>query len=276
MFTRIGHAGRLRPGDAGMCGTLALVVSDQDAHRFGAPPMMRFSRLGLNLARLFEPVGGCGGPLPLERVANAMAAAGRTTGPLGIASGPLFRQPRRLTAAYATALPRFAGGRFVGGPRSQPPSRCRASPMPRSSCAARSLRLPFIGLIRRRGGRVIHWFARIGWQRSGFGNALSLLGDLASEVWAAHLQLGAVCHGPFRSWASWAGIQGRHADGAAKRPRPRSSVFLGKRRADTRFRGAFDAIQVRFWGVRLPARSADFAFSGRANCADRGTVRGRC
>ena len=101
-----------------------------------------------------------------------MAALARTTGPLGIAIRGLFDNLGRLTA-YAATFAGVLAGRWVAA----------------LVAAAISVRGLATALVLLRGalilaaGEMIYQFGRLVSGAGGFGEAMSLLGDVASEVW---------------------------------------------------------------------------------------------
>ena len=102
-------------------------------------------------------------------------------------------------------------------------------------------------------GELIYWFGQLVRGAGGFGNALSLLGDLAREVWE-RMKLGAVAVG-LAIMASWADIKAAIAE--ALQTSLQAVVGFGNGALNT-FQGALDAIKV-LWGA-LPAAIGDFAF----------------
>ncbi|NEX45453.1 tape measure protein [Pseudotabrizicola algicola] len=102
-------------------------------------------------------------------------------------------------------------------------------------------------------GELIYWFGQLVRGAGGFGNALSLLGDLAREVWE-RMKLGAVAMG-LAIMASWADIKAAIAE--ALQTSLQAVVGFGNGALNT-FQGALDAIKV-LWGA-LPAAIGDFAF----------------
>lgn len=102
-------------------------------------------------------------------------------------------------------------------------------------------------------GELIYWFGQLVRGAGGFGNALSLLGDLAREVWE-RMKLGAVAMG-LAIMASWADIKAPIAE--ALQTSLQAVVGFGNGALNT-FQGALDAIKV-LWGA-LPSAIGDFAF----------------
>lgn len=102
-------------------------------------------------------------------------------------------------------------------------------------------------------GELIYWFGQLVRGAGGFGNALSLLGDLAREVWE-RMKLGAVAMG-LAIMANWADIKATIAE--ALQTSLQAVVGFGNGALNT-FQGAFEAIKV-LWGA-LPAAIGDFVF----------------
>jgi hypothetical protein len=92
-----------------------VVVSDQDAAQIERTNDA-ISRLGLIWRGLSNQLAVAAAPV-LEAVANAMAAAARTTGPLGIAIRGLFENLGRLTSYAAGIAALMAGGLSRPSPR---------------------------------------------------------------------------------------------------------------------------------------------------------------
>lgn len=102
-------------------------------------------------------------------------------------------------------------------------------------------------------GELIYWFGQLVRGAGGFAAALSLLGDLAREVWE-RMKLGAVAMG-LAIMASWADIKATIAE--ALQTSLEAVVGFGNGAINT-FQGALDAIKV-LWGA-LPSAIGDFAF----------------
>ena len=179
-----------------------------------------------------------------------MAAVARTTGPLGMAIRGLFDNLGRLSS-YAAGIATLMAGRFVAAKIAAAAS-VRGLAMALVILRGALLRLPLIGLVVA-AGELIHWFGRLVRGTGGFGTALSLLGDLAREVWE-RMQLGAVAMG-LQIMASWAGIKAAIAE--ALQTSLEAIVGFGNAALNT-FQGAFEAIKV-LWGA-LPGAIGDFAF----------------
>jgi hypothetical protein len=225
-----------------------VVVSDQDAARIERTNDA-ISRLGLIWRGLSNQLAVAAAPA-LEAVANAMAAAARTTGPLGIAIRGLFENLGRLSA-YAAGIAALMAGRFVAAKVAAAAS-VRGLAMALVILRGALLRLPLIGLVVA-AGELIHWFGRLVRGAGGFGAALSLLGDLAREVWE-RMKLGAVAMG-LQIMASWVEIKAAIAE--ALQTSLEAVVGFGNAAVNT-FQGALDAIKV-LWGA-LPGAIGDFAF----------------
>ena len=142
-------------------------------------PNDAISRLGLIWRGLSNQLAVAAAPA-LEAVANAMAAMARTTGPLGIAIRGLFDNIGRL-ATYAATFAGIMAGRWVAG-------------LVAAAVSVRGLATALVvlrGALIRTGigalivaaGEMVYQFGRLVAGAGGFGEALSLLGDVASEVW---------------------------------------------------------------------------------------------
>lgn len=225
-----------------------VVVSDQDAARIERTNDA-ISRLGLIWRGLSNQLAVAAAPA-LESVAGAMAAVARTTGPLGMAIRTVFDNLGRLTS-YAAGIATLMAGRFVAAKIAAAAS-VRGLAMALVILRGALLRLPLIGLVVA-AGELIHWFSGLVRGAGGFGTALSLLGDLAREVWE-RMQLGAVAMG-LKIMASWAGIRAAIAE--ALQTSLEAVVGFGNAALNS-FEGAFEAIKV-LWGA-LPAAIGDFAF----------------
>lgn len=225
-----------------------VVVSDQDAAQIERTNDA-ISRLGLIWRGLSNQLAVAAAPA-LEAVADAMATVARTTGPLGIAIRALFENLGRLTS-YAAGIATLMAGRFVAAKIAAAAS-VRGLAMALVILRGALLRLPLIGLVVA-AGELIHWFGRLVRGAGGLGNALSLLGDLAREVWE-RMKLGAVAMG-LAIMASWADIKATIAE--ALQTSLEAVVDFGNGAINT-FQGALDAIKV-LWGA-LPSAIGDFAF----------------
>ena len=155
-----------------------VVVSEADADRIERANDA-ISRLGLIWRGLSNQLAVAAAPA-LEAVANAMAALARTTGPLGIAIRGLFDNLGRL-ATYAATFAGIMAGRWVAG-------------LVAAAVSVRGLATALVvlrGALIRTGigalivaaGEMVYQFGRLVAGAGGFGEALSLLGDVASEVW---------------------------------------------------------------------------------------------
>jgi hypothetical protein len=167
-----------------------VVVSEQDADQIERTNDA-ISRLGLIWRGLSNQLAVAAAPA-LEAVANAMAAMASRTGPLGIAIRGLFDNIGRLTT-YAATFAAFLAGRWVAGH-----GRCgalRARPRHRAGRPARRADPHRHRRAHRRRGRTrlpVHPQLVSG--AGGFGEAMSLLKDLAVEVWE-RIRMGAASAG---------------------------------------------------------------------------------
>ena len=151
-----------------------VVVSEADADRIERANDA-ISRLGLIWRGLSNQLAVAAAPA-LEAVANAMAALARTTGPLGIAIRGLFDNLGRL-ATYAATFAGIMAGRWVAG-------------LVAAAVSVRGLATALVvlrGALIRTGigalivaaGEMVYQFGRLVAGAGGFGEALSLLGDVA-------------------------------------------------------------------------------------------------
>ncbi len=225
-----------------------VVVSEQDADQIERTNDA-LSRLGLIWRGVSNQLAVAAAPA-LEAVANALAAMARTTGPVGIAITALFDNIGRLTT-YAATFAGLMAGRWVAG----------------MAAAALSVRGLVTALVFLRGalirtgigalivgaGELVYQFTRLMAGAGGFGNAMGLLSDLASEVWGRiGLTLDAALA---RMAAGWEGMKATALtalDGAV------TGVFSFGDRSVAVFQGAFDAMKA-IWG-QLPSAIGDFAF----------------
>ena len=246
VFTRIDTA-TLRQAAADV-NDFGIVVSEQDADQIERTNDA-ISRLGLIWRGVSNQLAVAAAPA-LEAVANALAAMARTTGSVGIAITALFDNIGRLTT-YAATFAGIMAGRWVAG----------------MAAAALSVRGLVTALVFLRGalirtgigalivgaGELVYQFTRLMAGAGGFGNAMGLLSDLASEVWSRiGLALDAALA---RMAAGWEGMKATALtalDGAI------SGVFSFGDRSVAVFQGAFDAMKA-IWG-QLPGAIGDFAF----------------
>ena len=155
-----------------------VVVSETDADRIERANAA-ISRLGLIWRGLSNQLAAAAAPA-LEAVANAMAALARTTGPLGIAIRGLFDNLGRL-ASYAATFAGIMAGRWVAGLVAAAVS-VRGLATALVVLRAALIRTG-IGALIVAAGELVYQFGRLVAGAGGFGEALSLLGDVAAEVW---------------------------------------------------------------------------------------------
>ncbi len=222
-----------------------VVVSEQDADQIERTNDA-ISRLGLVWRGLSNQLAVAAAPA-LEAVADAMAALSRTTGPLGQAIRLLFDNIGRL-ASSAAAFAAFIAGRWVAG-------------MVVAAASVRGLATALVllrGALIRTGigalvvaaGELIYQFGRLVQASGGFGAALGLLGDVASEVWERIGILAEILQA--RIGAAWSGIQASVAE--ALQGALEAVVSFGNQTVST-FQGAFDAMVV-IWS-NLPETIGD-------------------
>lgn len=225
-----------------------VVVSEQDADQIERTNDA-ISRLGLIWRGLSNQLAVAAAPA-LEAVADAMAAVASRTGPLGIAIRGLFDNIGRLTT-YAATFAAFLAGRWVAG-------------MAAAALSVRGLATALVvlrGALIRTGigalivgaGELVYQFTRLVSGAGGFGEAMSLLKDLAVEVWERiGLALYAVLA---RMAAGWEGLKAAALsaiDGTVA-----GVVGFGDRTVAI-FQGAYDGA-VAIWGS-LPGAIGDFAY----------------
>jgi len=222
-----------------------VVVSEQDADQIERTNDA-ISRLGLIWRGLSNQLAVAAAPA-LEAVADALAAISRTTSPLGQAIRRLFDNIGRL-ASIAAAFAAFIAGRWVAG-------------MVVAAASVRGLATALVflrGALIRTGigalvvaaGELIYQFGRLVQATGGFGAALGLLGDVATEVWDRIGLLAGVLKA--RIDAAWSGIQASIAD--ALQASLEAVITFGNRTIGT-FQGAFDAMVV-IWS-NLPRAIGD-------------------
>ncbi len=225
-----------------------VVVSEQDADQIERTNDA-ISRLGLIWRGLANQLAVAAAPA-LEAIADAMAALASRTGPLGIAIRGLFDNIARL-AIYAATFAAFLAGRWVAG-------------LAAAALSVRGLATALVvlrGAVIRTGigalivgaGELIYQFTRLVSGAGGFGNAMALLGDLASEVWD-RIGMGAASVGA-SAMAAFADIQ---ASAATAMQGALESVVGFANAAVNSFQGAFETIKA-IWGL-LPAAIGDLAF----------------
>ena len=225
-----------------------VVVSEQDAD-----PIERtndaLSRLGLIWRGVSNQLAVAAAPA-FEAVANALASVARTTGPVGIAITALFDNIGRLTT-YAATFAAVMAGRWVAG-------------MATAALSVRGLATALVflrGALIRTGigalivgaGELVYQFTRLMAGAGGFGNAMVLLSDLASEVWG---RIGLTLDAALARMA--AGREGMKATTLTALDGAVTGVFSFGDRSVAVFQGAFDAMKA-IWG-RLPGAIGDFAF----------------
>jgi len=225
-----------------------VVVSEQDAEQIERTNDA-LSRLGLVWRGLANQLAVAAAPA-LESVAEAMARVASRTGPLGQAITSLFDNLSRLTT-YAATFAAFLAGRWMAG----------------FAAAAISVRGLATALVVLRGalirtgigaviigaGELIYQFTRLVSATGSFGEAMRLVGELASEVWT---RVGLTLDQALASMAAgWNEL--RAAGFEALESLIEAVTSFGDRTAAV-FQGAYDAA-VSIWG-NLPDAIGDFAF----------------
>ncbi|MCE8512302.1 phage tail tape measure protein [Ruegeria pomeroyi] len=225
-----------------------VVVSEADADQIERTNDA-ISRLGLIWRGLSNHLAVAAAPA-LETVANAMVAIASRTGPLGIAIRGLFDNIGRLTT-YAATFAAVLAGRWVAGLAVAALSvrgLATALVLLRSAIIRTGIGALIVGA-----GELVFQFTRLVSSAGGFGNAMALLGDLASEVWE-RIRLGlASVVAAFE--ARFGGFQ---AVTASAMQSALEAVVGFANAAVNSFEGTFEAIKA-IWGL-LPAAIGDIAF----------------
>ena len=186
----------------------------------------------------------------LEAVADAMAAMARTTGPLGMAIQGLFANLGRLTT-YATTFAAFLAGRWVAGLAAAALSvkgLATALVVLRGALIRTGIGALIVGA-----GELVYQFTRLVSGAGGFGNAMSLLKDVAVEVWdRVSLSASAAWARVESGWASAQAVIYDGLQGATD-----AVVGWGNSAVGT-FQGAFDAVKA-IW-ASLPEVIGDLVF----------------
>lgn len=227
-----------------------VIVSEQDADRIERTNDA-LSRLGLIWRGVSNQLAVAAAPA-LKAVADALAAAAKVTGPLGMAIQGLFGNLDRIITTAGT----FAGlmaGRWVAG-------------MLAAAFSVRGLATSLVvlkGALLRTGigalivgaGELVFQFTRLVRGAGGFGAAMGLLKDLAAEVWD-RIGLGAAAAGA-QIAAVFFDLKSDAAAGVASAIA--SVVGFGNAVANT-FEGAYEAVRA-IWS-RLPAALGDLMLQG--------------
>ncbi len=225
-----------------------IVVSEQDADQIERTNDA-ISRLGLIWRGVSNQLAVAAAPA-LEAVADAMAAMARTTGPLGMAIQGLFENLGRLTT-YATTFAAFLAGRWVAGLAAAALSvkgLATALVVLRGALIRTGIGALIVGA-----GELVYQFTRLVSGAGGFGNAMSLLKDVAVEVWnRVSLSASAAWARVESGWASAQAVIYDGLQGATD-----AVVGWGNSAVGT-FQGAFDAVKA-IWGA-LPQAIGDFVF----------------
>jgi hypothetical protein len=155
-----------------------VAVSEQDAAQVQRTNDA-LSRMGLLWRGISNQLAVAAAPA-LEAIADAMAAVGKVTGPLGRAIKALFAHIGEIATIAATFAAVLAGRVVVSLVSA-------AVGVVKLSDAMRSLRGALIrtgiGALIVGAGELIYWFGRLVKGAGGFGKAMGLLKDLAAEVW---------------------------------------------------------------------------------------------
>ena len=225
-----------------------VAVSDQDADQIRTAGDA-IDRLGLVWLGLTNQLTVAVAPA-LETVANALAAATRQGGIFQTSISFLGDHLGEI-ASIAGAFATFFAGRFVValGAAALGVSGFSMS----LSVLKGALIRTGIGALIVGAGELVYQFSKLVEGAGGFGAAMALLADLASEVWD-RIGLGVDAVVASLS-ASWNGITATVAD--AMQGALIAVVGFGNSSAGV-FQGAFDAVKA-IWGA-LPSAIGDFAF----------------
>src|SRR6056297_3341380 len=225
-----------------------VVVSEQDADQIERTNDA-LSRLGLIGRGLANQLAVAAAPA-LETLAEALAAAARVTGPLGQAIRGLMSNLDRIVA-YAGTFAGLMAGKWVAGVAAAALSvkgLATALVVLRGALIRTGIGALVVGA-----GELVYQFGRLVTGVGGFGEAMSLLKDLAVEVWE-RIRMGAAAAGA----AATAMFFDLKADAASGMQSAIESVVgFGNTAANT-FEGAYEAIKA-IWGL-LPAAIGDLAF----------------
>src|SRR6056297_2081329 len=232
-----------------------VLVSDADADRI-EETNDAISRLGLLWRGLSNQLAVAAAPA-LQSAAEGLARLGEVGGPIqrvftGISDAlVLLIDNVGRVASTAAAFAGFLAGRWVAG-------------LAAAALSVRGLATALVvlrGALIRTGigalivgaGELIYQFTRLVSGAGGFGNAMALLGRLASEVWD-RIGMGAASVGA-SAMATFADI---HASAASAMQGALEAVVGFANAAVNSFEGAFEAIRA-VWGL-LPAAIGDMAF----------------
>ncbi|MFU8899456.1 MAG: phage tail tape measure C-terminal domain-containing protein [Roseinatronobacter sp.] len=219
-----------------------VIVSDQDAAQIERTNDA-ISRLGLLWRGVSNQLTVAVAPA-LEAVVNALAAFASVTGPLGRAIQLIFDNLGRL-ASIALAFAGFMAGRFVAG-------------MVAAALSVRGLATALVflrGAIIRTGigalivgaGELIYWFGQLVQSTGGFSEALTMLADVAREVWS---RMGLGLQGlnlvAQASWLRFKALAAEALDATLQ------TVVAFANSVINTFRGALNAI-IALWGALPPA-----------------------
>jgi len=218
------------------------------------------SRMGLLWKGIANQLAVAAAPA-LEAVANAMAAFGKTTGPLGRAIKTLFAHIGELATIAAT----FAG---VLGVRLVASLTAAALGVGKLALSMKVLRAAIIrtgiGALIVGAGELIYWFGRLVKGAGGFGNAMTLLKNLAVEVWD-RIKLGAKSLGLALA-AVWTTIQTGWLRMLARIQKGWAD-FLHKVAAGVRDVPGMDKVALKLGGAAIEAGSAYYEMAAAADAA---------
>jgi len=248
-----------------------VAVSEQDAAQIQRTNDA-LSRMGLLWRGIANQLAVAAAPA-LEAMADAFAAIGKTTGPLGRAIKGLFNHIGEIATIAAT----FAG---VLGIRLVASLTAAALGVGKLALSMKVLRAAIIrtgiGALIVGAGELIYWFGRLVKGAGGFGEALRLMKDVAVEVWG-RVKLGARSLG--LSLASvWTTIQTGWLRMLARIQKGWAD-FLHKVAAGLRDVPGMDGVALKLGGAAIEAGSAYYEMAAAADAArgkaDRLTISAR-
>jgi len=218
------------------------------------------SRMGLLWRGIANQLAVAAAPA-LEAVANAMAAFGKTTGPLGRAIKGLFNHIGEI-ATIAVTFATVMGVRLVA---SLTAAALGVGKLALSMKVLKRITMRSIfGLLIVGAGELIYWFGRLVKGAGGFGEALRLMKNVAIEVWE-RVKLGARSLG--LSLASvWTTIQTGWLRMLARIQKGWAD-FLHKVAGGLRDVPGMDKVALRLGGAAIEAGSAYYEMAAAADAA---------
>ncbi len=236
-----------------------VAVSEQDAAQIQRTNDA-LSRMGLLWRGIANQLAVAAAPA-LEAMADAFAAIGKTTGPLGRAIKGLFNHIGELATIAVT----FAG---VLGIRLVASLTAAALGVGKLALSMKVLRAAIIrsgiGALIVGAGELIYWFGRLVKGAGGFGEALRLMKDVAVEVWN-RIKTGAKSLGLALA-ATWTTIQTGWLRMLARIQKGWAD-FLHKVAAGLRDVPGMDKVALKLGGAAIEAGSAYYEMAAAADAA---------